>query len=167
MWAELRNERDRVWQRPAKAETGEKADDEEAGNVLGEDGGERAETESGGAEDDDALAPDAVGDRTEEERADHIPQEAGAEDWSQRAASEAPVVGKSRRDIADPLRVEAVEEEHGGAGEQQPNLKAANRLLVDEGGNVGHAGRARALGSLCHESTHLISLFAWQRNCPT
>src|SRR5205823_3064879 len=111
-----------------------------------EDGGERAEAEGGGADDNDALSADAVSDRTEEERADQIPQEPGAEDRSQCAALEAPVVGKIRRDVADSLRVEAVEEEHGGAGEQQPNLKAANRLLVDEVSNIGHARRTRGSG---------------------
>ena len=80
MRTELRRERDRVRQCSAKTDTGEKTHDEQARDVLGEDGRERAEAEGSRTEDDDALTADAVSDRTEEERADQIPQETGAED---------------------------------------------------------------------------------------
>jgi hypothetical protein len=118
MRAEFRSERDRVRQRAAEAEAGEEADDEKARYVLGEDGGERADAEGGRAEDDDFLPPDAVRDRAEDQRADHQSEQAGAEHRSERAARKAPVAGKIRRDIADGLRIEAVEKEHGGAGKQ-------------------------------------------------
>ncbi len=140
MRTEFRGERDRVRERPAEAEAGEETDDEQTGDILGEDGGERADSEGGRAEDDDLLAPDTVGDRAENKRADHQTEEAGAEHGSERAASKPPVAGKVRRDVADGLRVEAIEEEHGGTGQKQADLKAADRLFVDEAGNVDHTG---------------------------
>ena len=99
-------------------------------------GGERADAERQRREDDDLLAPDAVGQRPEHQRADHQPEQAGAEHRTERALGQAPFLGQRRRDIADRLGVEAVEEQHRRAGQQQPDLKSADRLLVDELGDI-------------------------------
>ena len=51
---------------------------------------------------------------------------------TERGLGEAPFPGKRRRDIAHGLGVKAVKEQHRCAGQKQPDLKAANRLAVDE-----------------------------------
>ena len=49
---------------------------------------------------------------------------------------QAPFLGERRRDIADRLGVEAVEKQHRRAGQQQLDLKSADRLLIDEVGDI-------------------------------
>src|SRR5438874_147849 len=63
---------------------------------------------------------------------DHQPKQAGGEHRTKRAPRHAPFLGDGGRDITDRLGVEAVEEQHGRAGQQQFDLKTADRLLVDE-----------------------------------
>ena len=53
-----------------------------------------------------------------------------------RAARQFPILRDSRRDIADRLRVEPVDEEHGSAKKQEANLETPDRLLVDESRDV-------------------------------
>src|SRR6266851_689206 len=93
-------------------------------------------TERQGREHDDLLAPDPVGKRPEHERADHQSEQAGAEHRTERGLAHAPFPGERRRDKADGLGVEAIEEQHGRAGQQQSDLKSADRLRIDELGDI-------------------------------
>ena len=105
-------------------------------DVLDERGHQRADAEGKRRENDDLLAPDAVRQRTEHQRADHQAEQAGAEHGSKRALGQAPFLGQRRRDIADGLGIKTVEKQHRSAGQQQPDLKSADRLLVDEPGDI-------------------------------
>ena len=117
-WIELRGHGNRVRHRAAKAEPGCETDRKQRIDVLDKGGGERAEAECQGREDDDLLAPDAIGKRPEQQRADHQPKQAGGEYRTKRTPRHAPFLGDRRRDITDRLGIEAVEEQHGRAGQQ-------------------------------------------------
>ena len=67
------------------------------------------------------------------------PNRPAREHRTQRALGQAPFLGERRRDIADRLGVEAVEKQHRRAGQEQLELKRADRLLVDEFGDVDRA----------------------------
>ena len=56
------------------------------------------------------------------------------------AARQLPFLRDGRRDIADRLGVEAVDEQHRRANQQHPDLEGADRLAVDKVGNVDRAG---------------------------
>src|SRR6267142_2570976 len=149
---ELRGHGDGIRHRAAKPEPGEKADDEQRGDVLDHRGGKRADAERQRAQDDDGLAPDAVGERPEHQRADHQPEQAGAEHRAQRGLREAPFLGERGCDIAYRLGVETVQEQHRRAGQKHPDLESADRLTVDE---IDHVDRLRsATLSLRHRHRH-------------
>ena len=72
----------------------------------------------------------------EDQRADHEAEKPRAEHRTEAAARQLPFLRDCGRDIADRLRVEAVDEQHRGADEQDLDLKGADRLTIDIGGNV-------------------------------
>ena len=61
---------------------------------------------------------------------------------------QAPFLGQRRRHIADGLGVEAVEKQHRRAGQQQLDLKSADRLLVDISGDIDACAATRRLHCL-------------------
>ena len=63
----------------------------------------------------------------------------------ERALGQAPFLGERRRHIADRLGIEAVEKQHRRAGQQQLDLKAADRLLVDVSGDIDACDALAAL----------------------
>ena len=73
---------------------------------------------------------------TEHQRADHESEQAGAEHGSKGAARQFPILRDGRRDVADRLSVEPVDEQHGGANQQEADLETADRLPVDESRDV-------------------------------
>ena len=80
-------------------------------------------------EDDDRLASDAVGERAEHQRADHQAEQAGAEHRTERGpCGQSPFLEKRGRHKADRLGVEAVEEQHRRADQEQLDLESADRL---------------------------------------
>ena len=97
-------------------------------DVVNESGDERADAEGERGEHDDPLAADAVGQWPEQQRADHQSEQAGGEHRAERALGEAPVLRESRRDIADRLGIEAIEEQYRRASREQFELKRADRL---------------------------------------
>jgi hypothetical protein len=131
------------------------ADGDQPVNILREDRDQRADAKGHGREHDDFLAADAVRYGSEDERAHHQPKQSGAEHRPQRAAGELPFPREIRSHVTDGLGVKAVDEQHRGAEQQQVNLKPADRLLVDEFGNVNHAARWRA-GDGCRSCWHDI-----------
>jgi hypothetical protein len=74
--------------------------------------------------------------RPEHQRAYHQPKQPRAEYRAERALAQAPFPGERRRDIADGGGVEAIEKQHRRAGQQQPDLKPADRLCVDKRGDI-------------------------------
>ena len=140
---EFGRQRDGIRHRAAKTEAGQKADRQQRVDVLDEGGDQRADAERERRENDDLLAPDAVRQRSEHQRADHQPEQPRGEHRAERAPGQAPFLGQRRRDKADRLGVEAVEKQHRRAGQQQPDLKSADRLLIDELGDID--GRSRRL----------------------
>ncbi len=105
-------------------------------DVLNEGGGQRADAECYRGKNDDLLAADAVRQRPQQQRTDHQSEQAGGEYRTERAPGQAPVPGDRGGDEADGLGVEAVEKQHRRAGREQPDLKSADRLEIDEFGNV-------------------------------
>src|SRR5947207_2527632 len=75
---------------------------------------------------------------------DRQPEQACGEHGTQRTLGETPFLGECGRDIADGLGVKAVQKQHRRAGQQQFELKSADRLLVDEFSNL-HLRCAAAL----------------------
>ena len=140
---ELGSHGDGVRHRAAEAEPGQKPDREQHVDVMDEGGSQRADAERQRGENDDPLAADTVRQRSEQQRPDHQAEQAGREHRTQRALGQAPFLRQSRRDIADGLGVEAVEKQHRRAGQQQFELKTADRLPVDEVGDVNRAASLR------------------------
>jgi hypothetical protein len=126
---ELRGQGDGIRHRAAKAKPGQEADRKQRVDVVYERGDQRADAEGERGENHDLLAPDAVRQRPEQKRADHQPEQAGREHRPERALGQSPFLGQSRRDIADRLGIEAVEEQHRRAGQEQLELKPADGLL--------------------------------------
>ena len=133
---ELGRHRDRIRHRAAETEAGQKPDREQRVDVVDERGGERADAERQRRENDDLPAPDAVRQRSEQQRADHQSRTGRPEHRTQRALGQAPFLGQRRRDIADRLGVETVEKQHRRTGQEQFELKSADRLLIDEVGDI-------------------------------
>ena len=139
---ELRGHGDGVGHGAAEPEPGQKANREQRADVVDERGGERADAEGERREDDDLLAPDAIGERAEHQRADHQSEQAGAENRAERALGQAPFLGEHWRDITDGLGIEAVEEQHRGADQEQADLESADRLMIDKIGDIDARGNA-------------------------
>jgi hypothetical protein len=91
----------------------------------------------------------AVRQRPEDQCPEHQPEQAGREHRTQRALGQAPFLGESRRHIADRLGIETVEKQYCRAGQQQPDLESADRLLFDEIGDID-----RRCGALCLRNGH-------------
>ena len=117
MRAELGRHRHRIRHGAAKPETGQKPDREQRGDVLDQGSRQRADAERQRREDDDLLAPDPIRQRPEQQRPDHQPEQAGAEYRAELGLAQAPFPGQRRRDIANGLGVEAVEEQHCRTGQ--------------------------------------------------
>ena len=79
----------------------------------------------------DELTPIAVGERTDDDRAERDAEDTGGKDGSERAAGEPPVFGERGRDISDRLVVDAVEEESEPSHEGDQRLVGADVLGID------------------------------------
>jgi hypothetical protein len=140
--AEFSSECNRVGQGATQPEAGEEAHYEQPIVVRHKRGRQRTDAKGDGTEDDDSLAADPICDRAERQHTDHQAEQARAEHGSERAARKLPVLRQGVRNIAQRLRVVAVNEQHGKAHQEDADLKAADRLLVDEIGNVDRRGSA-------------------------
>src|SRR6202047_5385219 len=115
-WTEFGREGDGVRHRAAETKAGQKPDREQRVDVLNEGRHQRADTESQRGENDDLLASDAIRQRSEDQRADHEPEQAGAEHRAKSAFAKAPFPGEHRGDIADGRGVETIKKQHRRAG---------------------------------------------------
>ncbi len=129
---EFGHHRNGVRHRTAEAEPGQEPDREQRVDAVDERRDQRADAECKGRENNDLLASDPVGQRPEQQGADHQPEQACAEHRAERGLGQTPFLGERGRDIADRLGVEAVEKQHRRASQQQPDLESADRLPVDE-----------------------------------
>ena len=101
--------------------------------------------------DDDFAPPDSIGERREQHRAEHDADEAAGEGRPQLAANEPPFLRDRRRDVGDALHVEAVDEQHGRAQQEDAQLERADGPRVDDVRNVdgsSHSLTARLTGGL-------------------
>ena len=145
MRVELRRHGNGVRHRAAEPKPGQKPDHQQRVDVLDERGRERTDAERQRGKNDDLLAPDAVSQRSQYQRADHQAEQAGTEHRTERALAQSPFLGQRGGHIADRRGVKAVEEQNRGTGQQQPDLEAADRLLVDEACDID--GRCDCFGN--------------------
>jgi hypothetical protein len=120
----------------AEPEAGEEAQQDELRHVLGQRARQGEEAEDRDRGQHHRFPADAIRHRPAQERADgeaeearrEHPFEAGADG----AAFDAPALGHRRHDIADELRVEAVQHRHQPADRHQRDLEPAHPGAVDE-----------------------------------
>ncbi len=136
MRVELGGHGNGIRHRAAETEPGQKPDRQERVDVWDERGDQRADAERQRREDDDVLAPDAVRQRSERQRADHQPEQARAEHRPERGLGQPPLLGKRGRHKADGGGIEAVKKQDRRAGQQQLDLKSPDRLLIDIAGDI-------------------------------
>jgi len=84
------------------------------------------------------AAAEAVGQRARHERAAREAEQRGAQHGREIGLGEVPFAQQRRCDEADRGRIEAVEQHDHETHEEHEPLKAAERLLVDEGLDIDH-----------------------------
>jgi hypothetical protein len=138
---ELGGHGDRIRHRAAKPKAGEKAQRNQPCRVLRQHREQSSDAEGRRTQHDDPLAADSVGNSAEDQCADHETEQPRAEHRPHRRARQLPLLGRGRRNVADRLGIEAINEQDRCTDQQQVKLKPTDRMTVDVAGGVNDRGR--------------------------
>jgi len=130
--------------RSADPEAREEPQRGEFGQIRCERRGERKRAEDEAADDDHFAAPDAIGQRAEDQRPDQEPDHADREDDAEGGAVGMPLPDDRGRDVAEHPEVVAVRQEQQHAPQDDGDLGASHLAVVDQrtdidGSGLGHA----------------------------
>ena len=148
IWENTPREGDAGRQRAAQADAGQQPQDEQLGRIVRRRGEEGQEAEQHDAADGDPLVAEIAGQRRHEQITDQEPDLVGGQNPAQHVARDVPVLGDLRRDIADHLGVEAVDEQDHRAQHADHDLQAADAARIDHG--IGVENLARPVHDVSH-----------------